>query len=301
MSGKTGTMIHRIPQDLNRQDKHWKRRAKHSSARSLASTIAQGNYTTGSNDNSKAKIIVRSKIIIWIVSLVTGAAFTVWLLSLLWGGFLNLLAGTIWSRLDRIEVIGLERLNEQEVINIASVNIGANLIKLSKDSIAARVNLHPSVRQSRVITRLPGKLKIVVEERHPIALIVDEKVMLSDGEGVLFPLIDNVEVVDLPLLTGNRLTSENQIEDTDALSILNWLHDNYRFMYNRISEIEKSSDGYNIRIRHCGAKLKVDSVYDQATWEKLECFLTQQSQFLTADLKYVDLRFPDMIITGTEL
>lgn len=295
------TKIYRPPQNIGQQGQGWKQRIGYSAQNKSASVLSHRNRPRGLNGGlNKVRSIISSKLFFWIVVCTLSTILTVWLLTLLWGGFINYLAGTSWSKLDRIEVIGLERLNEQEIINTASVPMSANLMKLDKDSIAARINAHPSVRQSRVITSLPGKLKIIVEERQPLALVTGAKAMLTDGDGFLFPLIENVEVIDLPILQSKKITPDGRINDSEALAILGWLHDNYGTMYSNISEVSNRSGGYVIRIRQSGAMVKVNDVYDLAVWESLECFLMQNMQNLSADLAYVDLRFPGKIVTGTE-
>ena len=59
---------------------------------------------------------------------------------------------------------------------------------------------HPLVRVAEVRRRLPGTLRLVVEEREPVALAASSKLEPVDREGRVLPLDPSTHGFDLPLL-----------------------------------------------------------------------------------------------------
>ncbi len=213
------------------------------------------------------------------------------LLSMLWGVMLGWLEGTSWSELKKIEVVGIERLSEGSMIASADVLMGSNLMRLALDSVAMRLTALPAVKQARVIRRLPGKLQIVIEERSPIAIVIADEPKLVDKDGILFPVIGNGEIIDMPLLTGLKINST-------ALSLIVKYYDDFPCLYDNISEINSDADQVTVRLRCGSAVVKIDDMNDVELLHVLESFLVQHGEQLSSDLTYVDLRHSGMVVTG---
>jgi cell division septal protein FtsQ len=211
---------------------------------------------------------------------------------MLWGILVQWLEGTSWSVLKKIEVIGLERLSEGKVIASANVDMDSNLLRLALDSVAMRLSAIPAVKQARVIRQLPGKLQIIIEERSPIALVIGDEPKLIDKEGSLFPVMENGEVIDMPLLTGVNTNST-------TLQLITNFYDNFHGLYDNISEIHSDVDHMTVRLRYSSAEVKIDHMDNVEDWRLLELFLNQHGKHLSSsELSYVDLRHSGVVITG---
>ena len=82
-------------------------------------------------------------------------------------GFVALFT-SVWSP-RTVRVVGLHRLHPSQVLASADVDRTQPLLRLSKGSIAARVEQLPDVRSARVTTSLPSTVTITVAERVPAA------------------------------------------------------------------------------------------------------------------------------------
>lgn len=108
-----------------------------------------------------------------------------------------------YFRVHRLEVAGLERLGEAEVMRIVGVTMGVtSTLDLDVDAVREAVEGHPWVASARVELTRPDRLRIEVTERHAAALVLLERPVLSDGFGHLFAVPTRPEDFDYPVVTG---------------------------------------------------------------------------------------------------
>lgn len=108
---------------------------------------------------------------------------------------------------QRVEVVGVRHAFAQEIARLSGVTLGERLLGTDDALVEDRVVRHPWV-QSAVATRLPnGVVRIRVQERTPVALVLDAdgraKAYL-DGAGHAMPVVQ-VLPYDLPLVHGRVL------------------------------------------------------------------------------------------------
>jgi cell division septal protein FtsQ len=217
-----------------------------------------------------------------------------------WFGGSSLLEQSSYVVLQKIDIVGLERLNEQQILNAAIVPIGSNLMQLQYDAIAARIESVPGVKKVHLIRKLPGRLIISVTERHPIAGIFRQKITLIDDEGVEVPLMKQGEVIDVPLITGNISFDVNgKMTYMRAIELVARIHQEFPNIYGHLGEVSITNDQLTMRLRERGALVKTSDPTNAVVLSKLEQFLSQRSAELT-NAQYVDLRYPAMIVTGAE-
>lgn len=121
-----------------------------------------------------------------------------------------LAAAWVWQRtlpLSRVEVAGAQYADPQAVAELTEARPDAvALFSLSPALVADRAQRHPWVRTARV-RRLPtGTLRVSVEERVPVALVLadGEPSHFLDAEGYAMPVeAAQPVVVDVPVLTGS--------------------------------------------------------------------------------------------------
>lgn len=217
---------------------------------------------------------------------------------MLWNRVVDWLDKTPWGRLQQIEVRGLERLPESDILAELEIEPGVSLMSFPFDSVANRITALPSVKNARVLRRLPGRLIIKVEERRPIAALVRGEIMLVDREGVAFPLIGSGEVINLPVLNIPDCI-ENQDIFSEAVALISDVNTKYPVLYDNLSEVTFKNSGIELRIRTGGAQVRYSGELDANRLVTLEAFLQQKGKNLPGDLSYIDLRFDRMIVTGT--
>jgi cell division protein FtsQ len=72
----------------------------------------------------------------------------------------------------RVDVDGVERLSEADVVAAARIEPGESLLALDPDAVVDRVEALAGVRRARVTRHLPHRVVVTVEEREPYALVV---------------------------------------------------------------------------------------------------------------------------------
>lgn len=102
-------------------------------------------------------------------------------------GFRHLIASQFLA-LKYLSVQTAGRLDRTAVFQMAGIRPGSSLLTLSLRGVRQRIEAHPLVEQAWVERDFPHTLKIRVQERQPVAIVVlDKRVLFMDRKGVLFP------------------------------------------------------------------------------------------------------------------
>ncbi len=219
----------------------------------------------------------------------------------LWQAGWTLLEKSSWSNLETVQVFGLNRLTEKEIITGSRLKRNMNIMRLSLDRIADEVEKNPGVAKARVIRRLPGRLVIKIEERKPVAAIYRNKLWLVDETGVIFSATGPKEVIDVPVLTGDfDLGKNGSASIRRAAKLAGTIHDGFPVVFDHLAEISLVSGQFQFRLQDGGARILSPDPASPAALSKLEHFLQQKGNEIPAGCEYVDLRYPAMVITGTE-
>jgi len=217
----------------------------------------------------------------------------------LWKGVNTIISASSWGSFKSIKVEGISRLTEDVVIKAARVKCGGSLYKLPLDSIAARVSALPAVKTARARRRIPHQLAIQVEEREPLAALTGNPIRWVDREGMVFSLAKDGEVVDKPFLTGAAAKPKTP-ECKRAVALLVRIKDDYPMLYDYLSELSIEAKKVELRLTRGGAVV-LTKVWNEDRLELLELYLKEKSAELPVDLRYLDMRCPNMIIAGTEI
>lgn len=114
-----------------------------------------------------------------------------------------LASGSRAFAVQRVEVLGTQRLSRLDVLRAARVGADSNLLALPVGKISARLRSLPWVQDAAVQRRLPDQLRIMVRERRPLVLaLVEGRLHYLDTDlRPLAPAGGRPEV-DLPVLSG---------------------------------------------------------------------------------------------------
>jgi cell division protein FtsQ len=83
-------------------------------------------------------------------------------------------ACVVFFRVNTVTVTGVSRYTEQEVLDVAGIETGDNLVALSKNKIASRIlNQLPYVRAVNIRRALPDGVVITVTEHEAAAAVSD--------------------------------------------------------------------------------------------------------------------------------
>jgi len=119
-------------------------------------------------------------------------------------------------------VAGNVLLDEEYILENASIPIGNNLFSIDERHIKSRLELLPMIQGVRIERRLPNTLYIHIQEKEVAAVIVaHRKFILVDVEGFYIQNVETIrEFSNLPLITGLALEEDlpyGQKIDDEAL------------------------------------------------------------------------------------
>ena len=145
---------------------------------------------------------------------------------------------------ENIEVTGNEILSKNTIIDMCDFEFSnANSKEMDIEEIAASLLKSDYIKGVSVSKILPRTLKIVVEERKPIAFIYGRGLNLIDDEGYLMPVPKIKKSWDLPFVTGIKESLGKLGEKTisneaiRAIQLVSSLEFNDNLMLGLISEI----------------------------------------------------------------
>ncbi len=148
-------------------------------------------------------------------------------------------------KLKKSEVIFVGENNnfvKQESVNKLLIENSSDVKTIAKDELNLNklensINAHPMIQKSEVFVSVDGVLKAVVQQKTPVARVVDEQgSFYIDYEGNTMPLSDNY-TARVPLISG-----ENNVKNKKKLSeVLKMIYDD-EFLKKNIIGIQVLSD-----------------------------------------------------------
>lgn len=221
---------------------------------------------------------------------------------------LLVIGGNLWKsnlRVKRVTVAGAVNVETNQIIQLAEIPKGTPLYDVDLTRVQRNVQSHYFIRRATVERDLSGGIKITIEERTPLAVIVGSPLWYIDDRGVILPSAIAKAVYDLPVLAGlpagTRLSAGATIGKDDvqeALMVLNVLKRINREMFHRISEIRVRNGGDMILT---SAESGVPIIFGRGDIAdkvaRLEAFWSSEVlERGTKDLEYIDLRYRDQVV-----
>ena len=207
---------------------------------------------------------------------------------------------------ERIEVAGLQHADSTALMELARVDTAMLLIDIDPAMVADRVRRHPWVRTARA-TRFPtGTLRISVQERIPMMLVMDRRgrpAHYLDRAGFAMPLAAGA-VYDVPLLRGlsERYHPVRRLQDARVRALLALFATLDAETDALVSELELKSTGVHLYTTPVGSRgsLEVQLGRDgfAEKLKRLRAFW-HQAVLPQPDKRFhvIDLRFDGQIVT----
>jgi cell division septal protein FtsQ len=240
---------------------------------------------------SKEPVIKKALIMLVLCVIIAGAS-----------AYLMKFGVTKWSYLQMkdSEVAGTIHINP-DIIHIALSEFkGENLYLLEDDVVRERLVQNPCVRNVRVMRIFPSTLKVVIEERLPIAYIQTDKneYFLIDEQGVLLDKVALSDGLDVPVFCEiciNNLTLGQEVSDTNFKILLNvykTLKMKYPDFLASVDELYIEDADVIISEQERGVRFIIgDRDFD----ERLEKLVFAYQNFGVATYSEIDVRFSDPI------
>ena len=108
-----------------------------------------------------------------------------------------------------IRVEGSHRLNQQEVIAHAKLNLGLNIFSVNLTTTRKRLLAHPWISEADVSREIPKSIHIRIREHEPLAIIDMGRKFLLNRKGEIFKEWHRADPVSLPLVYGLTFSDLN--------------------------------------------------------------------------------------------
>lgn len=104
--------------------------------------------------------------------------------------------------LQQVSFTGLVRASQADLLKLAGLSVGQNLLSIDVAAASRAMASHPWVKSVELTRHLPNGLSVEVEEHVPAALAVLGELYLVDRQGEPFRRIQPGDKLDLPLVSG---------------------------------------------------------------------------------------------------
>lgn len=164
------------------------------------------------------------------------------------GSLLLLVIATVVTPLlavEKIEVNGIQRLNEKSIVNALAGQLGKPLPLVNPADVTEALEVFPLIESFSIVSLPPHTLGIQISERQPIGILeIDARAYLYDPAGVRIGISNGNEKLPLISIEGSP---ENSVEFDAAIDVLLALPSS---LLERVSEIDaKSKDDVTLRLR----------------------------------------------------
>ena len=203
-------------------------------------------------------------------------------------------------RLRQIRVSNNHYLPEAQILRSSGVAPGTPLFRIPVDSVAMRLLQNPYLEGVSVSRSLPSTLLISVQERVPVAYLIDRRVYMVDHSGKILIKKPAMQLKNLPLITGLSVKEllKNRTPLLDALDLLKKINEVDHTLLTLISEvhIDHNSNPCLFLVRG-GARVEFKkntiykNIYLLSELFKNAALLNQLEQ-----IKKIDLKFSDRVV-----
>lgn len=212
------------------------------------------------------------------------------------------LGSATFCRLKNIEVSNTKRISRDEVLALASIAPGKDMVRMNLKSMGEQIGRNPWVESVHIRRYYPDTLSVAVSEREPLAVVSMGVMYYLDAKGIVFKVLSQGDKLDYPVITGftEEEITENPAATKAALKetcgLLETLQKKGSFILADISEIHYDK-GYGFTLFTASGSLPVKmGTGDYAA--KLERFARIYPEVIKnkANLQYVDLDYNDKIV-----
>ncbi|CAN5841854.1 hypothetical protein BH23GEM6_BH23GEM6_09680 [soil metagenome] len=155
-----------------------------------------------------------------------------------WGP--DVLSRITWFDVQRVEVAGNRYLAPHDVLSASGVRAGQSVW----DDAAAwetALRAHPGIEEARVVRRLPATLRVRIQEKRPVAYVLDRSLLPATAAGEIFPVDPSSAALDLPIVHGPWTESVGAVQTRAILTEVGRLEDLDPGLLADVSEIRAAS------------------------------------------------------------
>jgi cell division septal protein FtsQ len=231
----------------------------------------------------------------------TGLAVILTSSGVLYGCYRALTTVSLFS-LKAIEVSDARHLTRDEILGLAGLEPGKDLLRMNLKRMGEHILQNPWVETVRINRYFPDAVSITITEREPIAIVNMGFIYYLDKKGNVFKVLNQGDKLDFPVITGfseeelgsNPKGTREALEATCLL--LKILREKGAFILADVSEIHYD-EGYGFTLFTASGALPV-KVGSGDFSAKVERFARIYRDLMVQlpSIHYIDLDFNDKII-----
>jgi cell division protein FtsQ len=231
----------------------------------------------------------------------TGVAAVMLASGILYGSYRALTKVNLFS-LKSIEVSSAKHLTRDEILGLAGVEPGNDLLHMNLKRMGEHILQNPWVETVRINRYFPDGVSIVIAEREPVAIVNMGFIYYLDKKGKVFKVLNQGDKLDFPVVTG--LSEEDLGSDPNGTKealeatcdLLKILREKGAFILADVSEIHYDK-GYGFTLFTASGALPV-KVGSGDFSAKVERFARIYRDLMVQlpSIHYIDLDYNDKII-----
>jgi cell division protein FtsQ len=110
-----------------------------------------------------------------------------------------------YFKANRLEIEGMQRLTAKQIVEVARVKKGMNILSANLSMARKRLLAHPWIAEAEVRREIPSGLYIRVREHKPLAIIDLDRKYIMNEQGRIFKEWAESDPDNLPLVSGLQL------------------------------------------------------------------------------------------------
>lgn len=204
--------------------------------------------------------------------------------------------------LQEIRLLGLERLDEGDVLKRLRPSSGKTLFDLDLDSLQGALLTEPWIKEVSLRREYPDALSVQVTERHPVAVLAGRQVeAIVDETGAVIEAWPNGGEIpgrwsSLPVIHGIEAVSLKN-RDAEAVKSLSSALEILRAAPGTVGQELDLDVGRmdDPRVQRHGVWLRFGSAPFDEKWERF-LSVAGEIEHRREGVQEIDLRFPDLVI-----
>lgn len=139
----------------------------------------------------------------------------IFIVGVIFGGYrlYGFMKSSEYFSIKKINVFGTKYSFADDIKDLSGISEGDNIFSFSSDKAAEQIKNHPWVRKVIVNKHLPDRVSIEVIEYKPAMLINFSRLYLVDENGIVFKILSEDELFDLPIISG--ITKDDYLNNTE--------------------------------------------------------------------------------------
>ena len=114
----------------------------------------------------------------------------------------DLLTQSSYFNATRLNVEGLQRLTDQEVLRQAGLSDGINIFSVNLTTARKKLLAHPWIAEAEISREIPAGISVRVREHEPLAILDMNRKFILNTQGEIFKEWKATDPVDLPIVSG---------------------------------------------------------------------------------------------------